>query len=107
MNECSFFHLEKEGPFYTNKDEMREFTAEYLGTLLILSTLAFTGNPLYFVAALSLAIAVVGKMSLAHFNPAITLWSWLAGKIPSSDALTYTSAQGLAAVTVWILGSLL
>jgi glycerol uptake facilitator-like aquaporin len=83
---------------------MYAFAAEYLGTLLIVSTLAFTGNPLYFMAALALAIGVVGKMSAAHFNPAITLWAWLAGKLPSATAMTYVAAQSTAAATVWIVG---
>jgi glycerol uptake facilitator-like aquaporin len=85
---------------------MYDFAAEYLGTLLIISTLAFTGNPLYFIAALSLAIGVIGKMSLAHFNPAITLWSWFAGKIPSQTALVYVAAQSTAAFTVFVLSAL-
>jgi aquaporin Z len=85
---------------------MYGFAAEYLGTLLIISVLAFTAHPLYFVAALALAIGVIGKMSAAHFNPAITLWSWLSGKIPSADALTYLAAQGSAAVTVWVVSML-
>jgi len=45
-------------------------------------------------------------MSAAHFNPAITLWSWLSGKIPSADALIYIAAQGSAAATVWVVSML-
>lgn len=82
---------------------MYEFAAEYLGTLLIISTLAFTGNPLYFISAVALSVAVIGKMSLTHFNPAVTLWSWLAGKVPSQTALVYIAAQLSAAFTVFVL----
>jgi hypothetical protein len=91
---------------FIQTDLMYGFAAEYLGTLLIISVLAFTAHPLYFVAALALAIGVIGKMSAAHFNPAITLWSWLAGKLPSEEALVYLGAQGSAAATVWVVGML-
>jgi len=91
---------------FIQTDLMYGFAAEYLGTLLIISVLAFTAHPLYFVAALALAIGIIGKMSAAHFNPAITLWSWLAGKLPSEEALTYLAAQGSAAATVWVVGML-
>jgi len=49
---------------------------------------------------------VIGKLSAALFNPAITLWSWLAGKLPSEEALVYLGAQGSAAATVWVVGML-
>ena len=86
---------------------MYEFTSEYLGTLLIISTLAFTGNVLYVVASIAFAIALLGRMSATHFNPAITAWTWMAGKLPSNTALMYLSAQFSAAVSVWILSSLM
>jgi glycerol uptake facilitator-like aquaporin len=85
---------------------MYEFYAEYLGSLLFYSAVAFSGNPLYVVAALAFAIAAVGKMSFAHFNPGISVWAYLAGKMSTNMFLVYLSAQILAATTVWVVGVL-
>lgn len=86
---------------------MYEFYAEYLGSLLFYGSVAFSGNPLYVVAALAFAIAAVGKMSFAHFNPGISLWAYLAGKLPTNMFMVYLAAQSSAAVTVWIVSTLI
>jgi glycerol uptake facilitator-like aquaporin len=85
---------------------MYEFYAEYLGSLLFYSAVAFSGNPLYVVAALSFVIAAVGKMSFAHFNPGISVWAYLSGKLSTSMFLVYLAAQVSAAATVWVVGTL-
>jgi glycerol uptake facilitator-like aquaporin len=86
---------------------MYEFYAEYLGSLLFYGAVAFGGNPLYVVAALAFAIAAVGKMSLAHFNPGISLWAYLAGKMSTNMFMVYLAAQVSAAATVWVVGILI
>jgi glycerol uptake facilitator-like aquaporin len=86
---------------------MYEFYAEYLGSLLFYSTVAFSGNPLYVIAGLSFVIAAVGKMSFAHFNPGISVWAYLAGKMSTSMFLIYLAAQVSAAATVWVVGTLI
>jgi len=58
------------------------------------------------VAALAFVIAAVGKMSFAHFNPGITVWAYLSGKLSSSMFLIYLAAQISAAATVWVVGTL-
>ena len=80
---------------------------EFLGTSLLLGAVAFTGSGLIIVAALAVAIALGGKISGGHFNPAITAWALLAGKIGKSKALTYFLAQFGAAVFIWVMGSLI
>jgi aquaporin Z len=79
---------------------------EYLGTLLLVGTIAFTGNPALIVAALAIGIGFGGKISGGHFNPAVSTWAWLAGKLPSMTTLHYVLAQFAAAVTIWVLHSL-
>lgn len=80
---------------------------EFLGTSLLLGAVAFTGSGLIIVAALAIAIALGGKISGGHFNPAITGWALLAGKIGKAKALTYLLAQFAAAAFIWLMGSLI
>jgi aquaporin Z len=80
---------------------------EYLGTCLLIGAVAFTSSPLFVVAALALAIGLGGKISGGHFNPAITAWALLNGKIGKEKALIYVVAQLAAAATIWITGSMI
>ena len=86
---------------------MYPYIIEYLGTLLFVGTVAFTGNPLYIIASLAVAIGLGGKVSGGHFNPAISTWAWAAGKLPTNTYGMYIAAQLAAATTVWILQSVL
>jgi aquaporin Z len=79
---------------------------EYLGTMLLIGAVAFTGTPLLIVSALAIAIALGGKISGGHFNPAVTAWALLVGKIGKSKAISYILAQVGAALTVWVVGSI-
>lgn len=80
---------------------------EYLGTCLLIGAFAFTSSPLFVLAALALAVGLGGKVSGGHFNPAITAWALACGKISNSKALMYWIAQIGAALTVWIVGSMI
>ena len=80
---------------------------EYLGTCLLIGTIAFTSSPLFVVSAFTLAVGLGGKVSGGHFNPAVTAWALACGKISNSKALTYWIAQVGAALTVWVLGSMI
>uniref|UniRef100_A0A6C0AIH2 Major intrinsic protein n=1 Tax=viral metagenome TaxID=1070528 RepID=A0A6C0AIH2_9ZZZZ len=77
--------------------------SEYLGTCLLIGAIAFTTNPLFVVAAFAVGIALAHRVSGAHFNPAVTLWAYLSGKVGLNRALAHTVAQLAAAATVWIL----
>ncbi len=77
-----------------------------MGTSLLIGAVSFTGVPLLIVAALAVAIAFGGKISGGHFNPAVTAWALLSGKIGKSKALTYLLAQLSGAVFIWMAGSI-
>jgi aquaporin Z len=77
--------------------------AEYFGTLLLISIIARVGDPLAIAAALWTGIFLVGKYSGGHFNPAVTAWALLKGKISSELAIVHVVSQLAAAVTAWNL----
>jgi len=76
---------------------------EYLGTMLLVGAMAFTSNPYFVVAALALAIGMVGKVSGGYFNPALVLWAFAAGKLSQQKTIVYLIAEFAAALTIWIL----
>ena len=78
---------------------------EYLGTALLIGAVSFTGVPVLIVAALAVAIGLGGKISGGHFNPAVTAWALLNGKVGQAKGLLYMVAQFAAAVTIWVIGS--
>lgn len=80
---------------------------EYLGTCLLIGAVAFTSSPLFAVGAFALAIALGGKISGGHFNPAVTAWALANGKIGKAKALSYIIAQLAAAATIWVTGSMI
>lgn len=82
------------------------FVAEFLGTgVLTLAVLSVQRSQLglaYFVAiAAGLAVAlltyVLGNVSGAHFNPALTLGLWTARRVKTLPAVGYIAAQLLGA----------
>ena len=80
---------------------------EFLGTSLLIGAVSFTGSALMIVAALAVAIALGGKVSGGHFNPAITAWALASGKIGKAKALADLPAQTAAALFIWVVGSIL
>lgn len=79
---------------------------EYLGTLLLVGAVAFSGNPAMILAALGVAIGLGGKISGGHFNPAITTWAYFEGKVSGATAVYYYAAQIVAGLTIAALGQL-
>jgi glycerol uptake facilitator-like aquaporin len=103
----------------TAPDLSRRLVAEGLGTALLVATvvgsgimaesltrdtaLALLGNTLPTGAILVVLITLLGPLSGAHFNPAVTLVFALRGDLPRRDALLYVAAQvvgGLAGTIV-------
>ena len=87
----------------------RRLAAEAIGTAFLLATvvgsgimadaltddaaLALLGNTLPTGAILVVLIAILGPVSGAHFNPAVTLAMRLRGSISTQDGLAYVAAQ--------------
>lgn len=80
---------------------------EFLGTSLLIGAVSFTGVPVLIVAALAIAIGLGGKISGGHFNPAVTAWALLSGKISKAKAISYMISQFGAAAFIWSMGSLI
>lgn len=79
---------------------MNKYFAEFLGTFILTTVIIATvfnasGWPVAAIAGLALAmiVLVVGSISGAHVNPAITLGALSIGKISKKDALAYIAAQ--------------
>jgi aquaporin Z len=78
-------------------------SAEFLGTFLLVAVISFIGNPYAIGAALTAGILLVGTISGGHFNPAVSLWAYLAGKITVATLMAYIAAQTAAAASVVLL----
>lgn len=93
----------------------RKLLAEALGTLLLLATVVGSGimgvallhgndgiallaNAAATAGILYVLIAVLGPLSGAHFNPAVTLAMRLRGELPTSHAIAYIAVQAIAAI---------
>src|SRR5947199_5781848 len=90
-------------------DLPRRLAAEALGTALLVATvvgsgimaetltkdvaLALLGNTLPTGAILVVLITILGPISGAHFNPAVSLVFTLKGELTPRDALGYVAAQ--------------
>ena len=58
-----------------------------------------------FLGVLAVAIGLGGKISGGHFNPAISAWAYLSGKLSGADASWYVAAQLAAAALVTVLST--
>jgi aquaporin Z len=70
------------------------YLAELLGTfLLILSVFASGGNAFVIAGTLCLVILLIGKISGANVNPAISLAMLLEGSMSAVEFITYITVQ--------------
>ncbi|MEY2113621.1 aquaporin [Rhodanobacter sp. FW106-PBR-R2A-1-13] len=94
---------------------MRRLTAEFLGTGVLLAAvvgsaimgaalsggndgIALLANAGATAAILYVLIAVLGPISGAHFNPAVTVAMRLRGELRTTEAIAYVAAQLVAAI---------
>lgn len=78
--------------------------AEFIGTfLLVASIFTVQGQPLFVAFVLVAVVLIVGKVSGAHVNPAITIAAWVTKKISAMYAVGYIAAQVLGATVAWLV----
>ncbi|MEM8556386.1 MAG: aquaporin [Bacteroidota bacterium] len=78
---------------------MRAYLTEFIGTFFLVLTIGLTvlgGTqfaPLAIGSVLMVMVYMGGHVSGAHYNPAVTLGLFLAGKVPAKDLAPYMIAQ--------------
>jgi glycerol uptake facilitator-like aquaporin len=77
---------------------MNKYIVEFVGTLLLMLTILFTGNWLIIGGVLALCILIGGPISKGVFNPAVGASLVLAGKLPVNEFLPYTLVETLGAL---------
>jgi glycerol uptake facilitator-like aquaporin len=83
---------------------MYKYLAEFLGTLFFVYVGLATGNILAIGAAYVLALILTVSTSSGYLNPAITIVMAAAGKLETSDIVSYSVAQilgGLVALELY------
>ena len=102
----------------------RRLAAEFIGTALLLATVVGSGvmgvaladgndavallaNAAATAAVLYVLIEVLGPVSGAHFNPAVTLAFRLRGEIGGREAAAYVAVQLIAAILGVLLAHLM
>jgi len=79
---------------------------EFIGTMLLVTVVSFTGNPLAVGAVLAALVYSGAHISGAHYNPAVTFGLFLKKKISSKEAVPYVIVQmlgGLSAAALSVI----
>ncbi len=73
--------------------------AEFIGTfLLAVAFIAGQGQPIIVLFAIAGIVLLVGTLSGAHLNPAVTIGAWVTRRVSGLRALGYVVAQVLGAL---------
>lgn len=85
----------------------RSLGAELVGTFLLASiVIAGQGQPIFVLFGLVGIVLMIGAISGAHVNPAITIAAWVTRRIGWLRAVAYIVAQVLgAALAYWVLSA--
>lgn len=91
------------------RNKIAMVVAEFLGTFTLAgAVLAMSGRtnfPFFSAAAAGLTMAlmvlIIGQVSGAHINPAVTVGLWTQRKIATLTAIIYVAAQMLGGVVAW------
>jgi aquaporin NIP len=92
---------------------MRKYIAEIIGTFSLVfcgtgaividqhsgGAITHVGIAITFGLIVSAMIYALGNISGAHFNPAVSIAFWFAGKFPRRELLPYISSQAIGAFT--------
>jgi aquaporin Z len=78
------------------------YLAEYVGAFFfILAIFASGGNPLIIGASLALIIFLLGSVSGAHVNPAVSMSMFMNGSIQPMELFSYVFAQLLGGFSAY------
>lgn len=78
--------------------------AEFVGTFMLTAVIVTQQNqPIAVLFALVGIVLIVGGLSGAHVNPAMTIGAWVTRKIESSRAVAYLVAQVLGAMLALVV----
>jgi len=75
--------------------------AEFLGTFLLIMSILVTGNALVIGGTLALLVLLLGGVSGAHVNPAVSVAMLLKGAISSMEFATYSVSQCAGAAAAY------
>jgi aquaporin Z len=78
-----------------------QFFAEFFGTFLLVLTILVSGNFAAIGATLACVIYLVGNISGANVNPAVSLAMYLNGKLDIGRFLGYSVIQMLGSVAAY------
>jgi aquaporin Z len=100
-----------------NQDQpgtFRKYVVEFIGTFFLVMTICMTINSdLSWLSAIAAGMMLVAitysgyQLSGGHFNPAVSLASYLRGKLDAGDLLPYIVAQFLGGVLASMLAGFL
>lgn len=78
--------------------------AEFVGTFILTAVIVTQQNqPIALLFALVGVVLIIGGVSGAHVNPAITVGAWVTKKIQASRAVMYLAAQILGAMLAFVV----
>lgn len=94
-----------------SKNKAAVLLAEFFGTFVLASAVLGMSTKIsipYFSAltagvTLGLMVLIIGKISGAHINPAVTFGLWSIKKVPTTEAIVYIAAQLLGGLSAWKL----
>jgi aquaporin Z len=90
---------------------MGKYITEFIGTFFLVLVVALTGNAAAIGVVLMVMVFAGVHISVAHYNPAVTLAVLILGKVSSQDAIIYMVVQIVAAAIAaflakWYVGDM-
>lgn len=82
---------------------MKRYLAELVGTFFLTMAASFTGEPLAIGLMFMAMVYMVGPISGAHVNPAVSLAQWIRGRLDAMHLAGYVIAQIIGACLVSVL----